>query len=610
MLSKLLNNLFHNKSIKIQLFLIYIVLNITIILLFGFIAYKVSSLAIVEEVEKNNNQILEIISKNINTYYKDTEKELDSIGSLFIRNEITYLSDGHNSSLINKEIQNTIEMDNDFFFSIRLFDDKGNVITELNNPKRAGAFSYGSKQDDRWKEEMAENNADNLIFSVHQPDYNGMYSFVLSKPIFQPNTDNRIGYFSYFKSLSSFSSIFREYEYRRGSILQVIKEDGTLLYHSNHSLIGESAGDYLLDKLKNSSVGSIKKKINNEDMLISFNKLTTKGLTVVGMIRISELESGINTLRIAIILLICLSFLLVFILSYFLSGYFSKPIKRLSSLMSKVEKEDFNVQIENKNINIEIDQLNSSFNSMVKKINYLIEEQYKTELLKRDVELKALLMQINPHFIYNTLEVMSGIAAENGVDQIEDITESLSEMLRYNIDINRDLVKIQDEVNYCRSYLSIMKSRFEEKINFNIDNDNEVDHYIIPKMTIQPLIENSIKYGVEINSKNAFIGVSIKKIENKIQLVVEDNGTGFESSKLIEFENYKNKSSINFEEVTSIDNLGLKNVYTRLRMFYGEELEFTIESSLGIGTKTSITYPANKMKKEEGEDYGDGASKH
>jgi two-component system, sensor histidine kinase YesM len=604
MIKRLMDHLFYKKSIKVQLFFVFAVLNIIIILLFGYISYKVSASAILEEAEKNNTQILEIISKNINTYYKDVEQELDDIHKIFKKNDITSISgltEENNLPFLKEQIRNTIDINHAFFDSIRVFDDQSGLVLTMENPNKAGSFSYNSQQEINWRNEMESHDANYMIYDVYQSDENGAFSFVSSKPIFHPDTEQRIGYISYSKSLPAFSSIFREYEYRRGSIIQVIRRDGSLLYHSNHSLIGEKAEGYLLDKIKASSVRSMEKKINQENILISYNKLTTAGLSVVGFLPVTELEQGIHSLRVITILLIFLACFLVFFFSYFLSSYFSKPIRNLSDSMQRVENEDFSVRVKDKNTNIEMDQLNTSFNSMVQKINDLIQKQYKTEILKRDVELKALLVQINPHFLYNTLEVVSGVAAANEVEQIEDITDSLGRMLRYNIDLHEDQVMIKEEVNYCNSYLSIMKSRYEGQVSFMVDIDQEIENFIMPKMILQPLLENAIKYSVEQNTKQASIHLSIGMVENQINIVIEDNGVGFDPIKRKAFETYQNKPSIQFEEVTNIDHLGLKNVYARLKMNYGEDLRFTIDRTMEKGTRICITFPAIRRQVGEGE---------
>ncbi|MBF0706042.1 sensor histidine kinase [Alkalihalobacillus hwajinpoensis] len=604
MIKQLMHHLFYKKSIKVQLFFVFVLLNIIIILLFGYISYKVSTAAMLEEAEKNNKQILEIISKNINTYYEDVEQELDDICKIFNKNDITSISDRtekNDLSFLKEKIRNTIDIKHAFFDSVRVFDDQSELVITIENPNKEGSFSYNSQQEINWRKKMESNDANQMIYNVYQSDENGAFSFVSSKPIFDLDTGDRIGYISYSKSLPAFSSIFREYEYRKGSIVQVIRRDDSILYHSNHSLIGKQAEGYLLDKLKTSSIGSIKKKINQENILVSYNKLTSAGLSVVGFLPVTELERGINSLRVLTILLIFLACFLVFFFSYFLSTYFSKPIRNLSDSMQKVENEDFSVRIKDKNTNTEIDQLNASFNSMVQKINDLIQKQYKTEILKRDVELKALLVQINPHFLYNTLEVISGIAATNEVEQIEDITDSLSRMLRYNIDLHEDQVMLKEEVNYCNSYLSIMKSRYEDQISFTVAIDQKVENFIVPKMILQPLLENAIKYSVEQNQKQASIHLSIGMAENLINIIIEDNGIGFNSIKRKAFETFQMKPSIQFEEVTKINHLGLKNVYARLKMNYGRGLGFTIDSTMENGTRICITFPALKRQMDVGE---------
>lgn len=137
---------------------------------------------------------------------------------------------------------------------------------------------------------------------------------------------------------------------------------------------------------------------------------------------------------------------------------------------------------------------------MVSTIRQLIKSRYEMELRNKDAELKALLMQINPHFLYNTLEVVSGIADCEGVKSISEITQSLSKMLRYNIDLKNEQVRLADEINNCRNFFLILKSRFENNLTIEEELDPAAGDCLILKLVLQPLIENCIKHGIERRS--------------------------------------------------------------------------------------------------------------
>lgn len=607
-LRRLMSRFFHRRSMQYQLFITYLGINLLPLLIVGALSYQIASLAIVQEARRNNDLLLEAINRNINFYIREIEDKSTIFSSVLLQNNT--LMDKYDNSRdifspenllkIRRYVTSTVAS-GDEYVSIRVYSDNGRLIDKALH-KNTYTHAYSSPAELAWQQRMKENTSDELIFDLHQLDINGIYSFTASRAIMDPNTNRRIGYISYDKTLSSFSSMFKQIEYRSGGVTQVIKKDGTLLYHSNNALIGKKADRSLLERFNRISADTFIEQIKGQDVVVTFNRAAGGSLYVVGSVPLSALTEAIKDLRNMTIIVSCLSMLLVLILSYFLSIYMIKPIKKLNSLMSRVERGNFNVRRENMvNVSKEINQLNNSFHTMVDTINHLIKIQYETELHKKDAELKALLMQINPHFLYNTLEVINGIADYEGVTQISEITQSLSKMLRYNIDLNREHVQLSAELEHCRHFFLILKSRFEDQLIVDWDVDPEVGSYMIVKMVLQPLLENSIKHGVEKKLGKGFIKLSAKKYEKRIEIEITDNGVGFDTDKLKDFEQYKRQSSNTYADFTSARHLGLKNVYTRLRIVFGDEVTFHINSIQGEGTTITINIPAVKRIDDGGE---------
>lgn len=606
-LSRLINKLnlikFNSISIQYKLLITYIFVNIVPLIIVGIISYSVSSNAISKEVEKNNIQLIEEISRNIDTYIRDINqlsntyvskvlyKSINSMESLNRKLDLNDTEVLENLMQMNEYLNTTFSSSTDFK-SIRLFSDKGEFLSCAYDMKTYKLYSYNSPKEIEWRKKMNDSKTDLLMFDVHQLDLNGEYSFVASMPAINPYTKIRYGYVCYDKEFSSFTSIFKQFESREGSLVQVIRSDGTLLYHQNWDQIGKKAENEFLDFLKGPVKGNLMKDIDKKKMIISYNRLPSYDLTVVGYVPVDVLMKYVHPLRNVTLIVCIISLILVAILSMILSFNIAKPIKKLSNLMVQVEKGDLNVNVKNISGSDEIGLLSRSFNSMIDTIKQLIKSRYEAELHKKDAELKALLMQINPHFLYNTLEVISGIADCEGVDKISDITQSLSKMLRYNIDLKNEKVRIRDELENCNNFFLILKCRFEDNLIIEKDIDIQVEKFVIVKQVLQPLVENSIKHGIEKKIGRGIIRLTVKKTNDYVSIVLEDNGVGFTPEKLKEFEEFRQRVSASFYDSATTKSLGLKNVYARLMIFFGDRLTFNISSKMGEGTIISIGIPA------------------
>lgn len=594
---------FKFNSIQYKLLYTYISVIIIPLLIVGTISYSVSSGAISGEVKKNNIQLVEEISRSIDTYIRDINRISNTyvskvlykgINSMESLNRSLDLNDTEvleNLVQMNEYLNTTFSSSNDFM-SIRLFSDKGEFLSCAYDMKTYKLYGYNSPQEAEWRKRMAGNKTDSLIFDVHTLDVGGEYSFVASMAAVNPTTKKRYGYISYDKEFSSFTNIFKQFESREGSLVQVVRSDGTLLYHPDRTKIGKKAESEIEEFLKGPENGNLVKTIGDKKMIVTYSRLPEYDLAVVGYVPVDVLIKYVQPLRNITLIVSLISLLMVAVLSIILSFNIAKPIKKLSSLMVQVEKGDFNVNVKDISGSDEIGHLSRSFNSMIDTIKQLVKSRYEAELHKKDAELKALLMQINPHFLYNTLEVISGIADCEGVEKISDITQSLSKMLRYNIDLKNERVRIKDEIENCSNFFLILKSRFEDILTLEKEVDPQAEKYIIVKQVLQPLVENSIKHGIEKKIGKGWIRLTVRKTGDFIRIILQDNGVGFTPGKLKEFEEFRKRVSVSFYDSSTTKSLGLKNVYARLMIFFGDKLAFAIDSVPDEGTTISIVIPA------------------
>ncbi|WP_373229407.1 sensor histidine kinase [Cohnella sp.] len=325
-----------------------------------------------------------------------------------------------------------------------------------------------------------------------------------------------------------------------------------------------------------------------------YRKLDVQDWLLVGEVTEKELFQDINKTSRTMLSIGVGLLLLTIIAAYWISSGMTRPLSKLSQAMRRLEMGDFNaadkLDIPKKG---EAGYLLYVFARMVNQLNQLIRDEFTLKLRKQDAEYKALLMQVNPHFLYNTLEVIGSLAAQNKTEQLIDVTESLGQMLRNSLKLDTDIVTLSAEMQQIRYYMDIIKCRFEEGISFELTEDPSLANVPIIKFILQPLVENAVKYSKE-RMRHAVIHISASRRDNRLVLTVEDNGQGMSEQQVSEI-----IRDAHTQDAASVlgspgRRIGLRNVLARCRLYYGEKFEVEIESKAGKGMKISILLPISE----------------
>ena len=275
--------------------------------------------------------------------------------------------------------------------------------------------------------------------------------------------------------------------------------------------------------------------------------------------------------------------------------------KRLVDGMEQVKRGDLKTQVQ-ADTEDEIGILIQEFNEMMKRIDHLVKRVEAEQLLVKETEIKALQQQINPHFIYNILETIMGLASEGLNEEVIEVSTCLSEMLRYNTRFE-NITVIADELEQIKNYVTVIKIRFEDRFEVYYDVDEECLDCRILKFTLQPLMENAVSHGLEKTDSGGMLRIRIKKEEDKVAVMIYDNGTRIPEEKLKELnERLKVTGEHPLEYIEKYKSLGILNVHLRSKLFYGEGYSFEIFSKEGKGTCISIKIPFAYSDSVNGED--------
>ncbi len=334
--------------------------------------------------------------------------------------------------------------------------------------------------------------------------------------------------------------------------------------------------------------------IGSRTFMVVRNKSEITGWTLLILTPVDEITKGISVLRRDIFISAGIGFLLYAMLALLLSSVITKPILRLIRTMRDTR---FGVlrPVTLPSSTIEIRELNHSYNEMVENINNLIKLVYEKEILLNRTELKALQAQINPHFLFNTLEVLYGSLIDRNEEGLADYVLAMSDMFRYTIaNSNQDeWVTIREELDLIKQYLLIMKTRLEDRLNWHIDVPPYLVTRKIPKLIIQPVVENAINHGVgnKIDPGTVSISLNLSEDEEDLVIHVEDNGVGMDKDKLASINRVIQQGKVLSAKGTG---MGIANVHRRIQMYYDHSPRakgVMISSLEGSGTQVQIIVP-------------------
>ncbi|WP_199615855.1 sensor histidine kinase [Paenibacillus alkalitolerans] len=331
-------------------------------------------------------------------------------------------------------------------------------------------------------------------------------------------------------------------------------------------------------------------KIKNEHFLLSVKKMKSTDWLMVHFIPENIIKAAFQRSIMNYALTSILSLFFAFILAVMLSRYFFKPIHRVRKAMKLVDSGTLEPIADDDNRQDELGQLVQSYNAMIRRLRTSRETEMKAVRLQKKAELTMLQSQINPHFLYNTLNVIHSISELHRIGEISIMAKSLASLYRYNLK-SKDIVTIGSELEQIKNYINIQKIRFVDKVEVIYDIEEDVLQYRILKFLIQPIVENSFYHGLERKEGKGRITISAAKAGHSILIRVADDGAGMSEQKARELiASLEDWESGNEEE--SKTNFGLRNVSARIRHFYGNDCWLRVHSKLKEGTRVEIKIPA------------------
>lgn len=541
---------------------VMIVLVLTVTFFFAFVnIYKNTT---EENVVTSSEQAVLQVKNTVENYTEDMEILMEMIQKNISRgkeNTDTYLK---NLISIRKDI-----------VAITTYDEQGNLLK---------AWS------DRGK--LKENIVENLSFNPNVPKekeemlnvtkphveslFKDYYPWVVTISEYMKNSEGETIQVALDIQFSQIANYMDDVGIGQHGYCYIADKKGDIIYHPQQQLIYSGLKEEEYNYLKD---GSHVEK----DAIYSVRSLDNCEWKIIGVCYIDEMITNkvnhiMKTLSVIFLIVVLLTVLII----RFFSKLFSNPARELANAMQEFEKDTNNFEFKSIEGTAEITSLTESFEHMVVQIKELVEKVRQEEVTLRKTELKALQAQINPHFLYNTLDAIAWLCEEERHKDAVEMVNSLAKLFRISISRGHELITIEKEMQHAKSYLKIQNFRYKNQFTYSFDVDEECLNYLCNKITLQPIIENAIYHGIDRMVDEGKINIGIHKKGDRIIFTVEDNGVGMTEEQCEE---------ILHKDAGDRVGIGIKNVNDRIKIYFGEEYGLTIQSELDEGTRVTISMP-------------------
>lgn len=563
------------------------------VLIFLFIALNYTKNSIYENSINYTSQIIKQVNYDIDSYVKYLENISFIVSTSSDVSNYLY-NEGQTDTEREKEKERilsqfkTIMDSRSDIYNIAVVANNGRSIL---NDGEDEFTEYINVRDQDWYKAALEAKDGTAISSSHvQNAIKSSYKWVitLSKALINYNNAQNEGVFFVDLNYTSISELCNNNNIGNKGYIFILDEDGNIIYHPKQQLmygglITENVDDIMACK---------ENYFNTGDKIYTISKSDKTGWTVVGAANTSELLKNNKQARMMYLLVAAVLLLGVILISSIIAREITRPIRQLRDSMSMVEEGQFdkaNVAVTAKN---EIGSLSKSFNVMTERIHTLMEQNVYEQKQKRKNEMKALQAQINPHFLYNTLDSIIWMSEAGQNEEVVLMTSALAKLLRQSISNDREQVTVAEEIEYVRSYLTIQKMRYKDKLEYSIEVSPEINHIMIIKFALQPLVENAIYHGLKYKETKGNLNIRGYERGDKAYITIADDGVGMDDEVLehIFDETMKEHKS---------NGVGVPNVQKRLQLYYGPEYGISYISRKGVGTVATVTVPLNSRVDDE-----------
>lgn len=572
-----------NLSIQSSIFMYFTVTAIIAIALISLIIFQRFTNSLNATIIEENSGIVGQLGESVDSYLRNAMKVSDSIYYNVIKN-----TDISNDDI--KKGMNLIYVNNDNMIDdIALISGKGELIESM--PALRLKDNSNVLEKDFFKKSMAESEYINFsmphirdLFDRNENSYSWVIS--LSRAV-EVTDEGKATQALLLINLNYryFEEIFSNVNLGNGGYVYLTNDMGDIIWHPKQNEI--YSGRFNEDNKYAATLkdGITVENLRGKNITLNVRTIGYTGWKLVGVTPSAALGIDGIKFRFFVLFVADLFLFLLAMINAFISDKISNPIKRLDGSVREIESGNLDVEILPSG-SYEVEHLGKSIKNMLGRIKVLMSDLVAEHNAKRKSEFDTLQSQINPHFLYNTLDIIVWMIENENSDKAVNIVTALAKFFRISLSKGKNIITVKDEVEHVRNYLMIQNMRFKNRFEYSIDVDEKVLSYSSLKLMLQPLVENAIYHGMEFMDGDGEIDVKVFKEDNSLYFTITDNGLGM-SEDMVE-----TLLSKNFVPSKKGSGIGVKNVNERIKLYFGSEYGLKVESEPDEGTKITIHLPA------------------
>jgi len=586
--------LFKTNSIQFKLCMYFLIIIIVPLLAIGMFSFWKFKDIISQKTIQSTQQLVDQTTRNLDFVLNEVEKVTFTI---FAEKQIRNIlqkgpAEDLKEKLYRKDIIQYI-----LYNSITYRDDMDSIFIideERNIYYSAKDFDIANDIRIRWLldySKVFDANGKVVWLETHLDEFaEGSPKYVISAARVLKNFENsrRLGLLIANIEEQKLNDICNKVEIGKTSETYLVNNSGKIISHTNKKKINQFLEKKMLSNFT-SKRGNFIFKSENEHLLIVYSKSDYTGFITISQIPMTEILKDTVNIKCFIIYTGIATIIAAFLIALMFSSSITNPIKNLVQNMKNTENGDFSIRIKVSG-SAEIQSLNRGFNRMVEKVEELISRVYAEQNAKKEAELQALQAQINPHFLYNTLNSIKWMALFHNMQNISEMVSALTNLLHNSISNSKDFITIKEELKSLNDYVLIQKYRYNDKFQVTFEYEESILEYRILKLLLQPIVENAIFHGIENKKGNGNIKIMINTFGDKIKFVIQDDGIGMTTDTI---ERVMDKKA-NAQNQRGFSGIGIRNVDERIKLHFGEDFGLRIYSTLGAGTTVEVCIPLLK----------------
>ncbi|GGA08249.1 sensor histidine kinase YesM [Paenibacillus marchantiophytorum] len=582
-----------NLSMEKKLIIVFVFLIILPIMLTGYISYQNYS----KSIKKNTSLYASQLTNNITNRLDDYIGDMEQISQIpLYLTPLQQLLEDKSQSLTAKQVEmesyirimNNIKRGTN---SIYIFDNDNNKYYMIVS---GGVRTDLAERSDQWKRLARDAGGKSIFLSTQQVAnwQTGKFAFTVIRDIRDFYTQEPIGTIAVDANISVIQNLVRDLETAGNGKVLMIDQNVHVIYDTEQKRMTERISDDPLVKLAAGTSGDFIKEINGIKYLCIYSQSLKTGWKTIIRIPLDQLMKEAMQTQNITLLVTCLVVSFALFVSILLSFALTKPMKRLMRLMKKAENGDLDVSF-NVQTRDEAGRLGMHFNSMLERMKELIGQVYYIEGRKKEAELSALQNQINPHFLYNTLETIRMTAEINDDEETAEMIAALGKLFRHSTKSTNGVVTLGQEFEHLETYIQIVNYRYHNKFTLHLEAMQMLHHYPVIPLILQPIVENTVVHGqTEAGNETIDIHISYEISGHILTFHIRDNGVGIRKERL-NMLHERLLSGIKPDKEESTTGIGLLNVDERLKLHYGPAYGLELASQEGEGTVVILTLPYN-----------------